>query len=227
MSKVVLFGCGRGADVAYRYIRGDTQHEISAFTVDEAFRKSDTFHGLPLVPFGSVEERYPPSDYKMFVLLGYQNMNRLRASKYQEAKDKGYQFISYVNSNIYCLEEIDIGENCFIMENQTINLDVKIGNNVVMWSSNHIGDRTIIEDHVWISSHVAVAGDVRIKEYSFIGVNVGISNNICISPKTFIGGGVFIAQDTKEGGVYALPNTKSIADNSTAFMRVLEATNRL
>ena len=227
MSKVVLFGCGRGADVAYRYIKGDTQHEISAFTVDDAFRKSDTFHGLPLVPFETVEKKYPPSDYNMFILLGYQNMNRLRGSKYQKAREKGYQFISYVSSEVYSLEELDIGENCFIMENQSINLDVKIGNNVVMWSSNHIGDCTIIEDHVWISSHVTVAGDVRIKEYSFIGVNVGISNNITISPKTFIGGGVFLTQDTKEGGVYALPIAKCIADDSSTFMKVLEATKKL
>ena len=227
MSKVVLFGCGRGAEVAYRYIKRDTQHEIIGFTVDEAFRKSDTFHDLPLVPFETVEKKYPPSDYKMFILLGYQNMNRLRASKYKAAKAKGYEFISYVNSNVYSLEEFDIGENCFIMENQSINLDVKIGNNVVMWSCNHIGDNTVIDNHVWFSSHVTVAGDVKIKEYSFMGVNVGISNNVTIAPNTFIGGGVFITHDTKEAGVYCLPKTKCIADDSAAFMRILEATNKL
>lgn len=227
MSKVILFGCGRGAEVAYRYLKRDTQHEIIAFTVDEAFLESDTFHGLPVVPFDKVEKKFPPSGYKMFVLLGYQDMNRLRASKYLQAKEKGYQFISYVNSTVYSLEELDIGENCFIMENQSINLDVKIGNNVVMWSCNQIGDCTIIEDHVWISSHVTIAENVKVKEYSFVGVNVGISNNVIISPKTFIGGGVFVAQDTHEGGVYALPKAECIANDSATFMRVLEAIEKL
>lgn len=227
MSKVILFGCGRGAEVAYRYIERDTQHEIIGFTVDEAFCKSDTFYGLPLVPFERVEKKFPPPEYKMFVLLGYQDMNRLRASKYLQAKKKGYQFISYINSTVYSLEELNIGENCFIMENQSISLDVKIGNNVVMWSCNQIGDFTIIEDHVWISSHITVADHVKIKECSFIGINVGISNNVTIAPKTFIGGGLFVAQNTKEGGVYALPIAKCIADDSSTFMKVLEATKKL
>ncbi|TAL71961.1 MAG: acetyltransferase [Bacteroidetes bacterium] len=227
MSKVILFGCGRGADVAYRYLKRDSEHEIYGFAVDEAFRKSDTFHGLPLVPFENVENYFPPSEYKMFILIGYQDMNRLRATKYLQAKNKGYQFISYINSKAYSIEDLEVGENCFIMENQSINLDVKIGNNVVMWSCNHIGDCSVIEDHVWISSHVSVAGNVTIKEYSFIGVNVSISNNIIISPKTFIGAGAVIAQNTIEGGVYVQPDAKCIFQDSAMFMKVLEASGKL
>lgn len=227
MSKVILFGCGRGADVAYRYLTRDTQHEIAGFTVDAAFRKSETFHGLPVVPFESVEKHFSPSEYKMLILLGYQNMNRLRASKYLYAKEKGYQFISYINSRAYSLEDFHVGENCFILENQSINLDVKIGNNVVMWSCNHLGDYSVIEDHVWISSHVAVAGNATIKEYSFVGVNASILNNVIIAPKTFVGAGVSIAQNTKEGGVYTQPDAKCIFPDSTMFMKVLEASGKL
>jgi hypothetical protein len=36
VSKLVLFGTGRGADVAYRFLAADSDHEIMAFTVDEA-----------------------------------------------------------------------------------------------------------------------------------------------------------------------------------------------
>jgi sugar O-acyltransferase (sialic acid O-acetyltransferase NeuD family) len=227
MSKVILFGCGKGADVAHRYLRHDTQHEISGFTVDEAFHKADTFHGLPVVPFETVEKYFPPNEYKMFILIGYQDMNHLRANKYFQAKNKGYEFISYVNSKVFSLEDLVVGENCFIVENQCINLDVKIGNNVVMWSCNHIGDRSIIEDHVWFSSHISVAGDVSIKEYSFIGINATISNNVIVAPKTFIGAGAFIAQNTIEGGVYTQPDAKCIFKDSRSFMKVLEASGKL
>lgn len=74
----------------------------------------------------------------MLVLLSYQGMNSLRRQKYLEAKAKGYGFISYVNSHFYRAEELSVGENCFILDNQSISLDVKIGYNVAMWSSNHI-----------------------------------------------------------------------------------------
>jgi sugar O-acyltransferase (sialic acid O-acetyltransferase NeuD family) len=227
MSNVIIFGCGKGADVAYRYLTHDTGHKISGFTVDEAFRKSDTFHGLPVVPFETVETFFPPSEYRMLILIGYQEMNELRAKKYFQGKEKGYGFISYVSSKTYSVEELAIGENCFIMENQCINLDVKIGNNVVMWSCNHIGDRSIIEDHVWISSHASVAGDVTVKEYSFVGVNASISNNVVIAPKTFIGAAAFIAQNTIDGGVYTHPDAKCIFRDSKSFMKVLEASGKL
>src|SRR5258705_7458732 len=101
----------------------------------------------------------------MFVPLGFQQMNRLRASKYLDAKAKGYRFVSYVNSRHYSLEGLTVGENCLILDNQIFNLDVSIGDNVTLWSGNHIGDRTVIGSHVWISSHVTLSGDVRVGDY--------------------------------------------------------------
>src|SRR5258708_21815072 len=144
VSKVILFGTGRGADVAFRFLKRDSEHEVCAFSTDLEYIGKDIFHDLPVVAFESVEQRFPPDQYKMLVLLGYQGMNGLRAEKYLAAKAKGYGFISYVNSQFYRAEDLDIGENCFILDNQSISLDVQIGNNVVMWSSNHLGDLTTI-----------------------------------------------------------------------------------
>ncbi len=31
MAKVVIFGCGKGADTAFRYLSLDSEHEICAF----------------------------------------------------------------------------------------------------------------------------------------------------------------------------------------------------
>ena len=133
------------------------------FHPDRQFITRDTFHDLPVVAFENVEQRFPPDEHKMLVLLGYQRMNALRAEKYLAAKRKGYSFVSYVNSNFYRAEDLAVGENCFILDNQSISLDVKIGNNVVMWSSNHIGDMTIIGDHVWLASHVTIAAEVEVE----------------------------------------------------------------
>jgi len=144
MSKVILFGTGRGADVAFRFLTRDSDHEVCGFAADKKHLDRDTFHGLPAVEFETVEQRFPPDRYKMLVLLGYQGMNGLRAEKYRAAKAKGYGCISYVNSHFYRAEDLDIGENCFILDNQSISLDVKIGNNVVVAAQSgvmhHISD---------------------------------------------------------------------------------------
>ncbi len=51
MSKVVLFGTGRGADVAYRFLKRDSDHEVCGFSTDLRYIERDTFHDLSVVAF--------------------------------------------------------------------------------------------------------------------------------------------------------------------------------
>jgi acetyltransferase-like isoleucine patch superfamily enzyme len=227
VSKLVLFGLGRGADVAYRFLCRDTEHEIAAFAVDGKYIDRATFHGKPVVPWEDVELHYPPDDYRALVLIGYQRMNDLRRRKYLEAKAKGYVLESYVASNVFRVEDLCVGENCFILDNQSISLDVTIGNNVVMWSSNHIGDLSTIADHAWVSSHVTVAGNVRIGERAFLGIGATISNGITVADATFIGADVLVTDDTRPGSVHVAGRPGDVTVDSGTFMRIMMAKHRL
>ena len=227
MSKVILFGTGRGADVAHRFLARDSDHQVCGFTLDRAHITRDAFHDLPVVPFEEVEEKFPPSDYKMLIVLGYQRMNVLRAEKYLAAKARGYGFISYVNSAFYRAEELDVGENCFILDNQSISLDVKIGNNVIMWSSNHIGDLSSIGDHCWVASHVTLAAGVNALPYCFLGVGATISGNVILGQSTFVGAHAFVASDTEANSVRLAPEAEKVDIDSRALMRVMSAKGKL
>lgn len=221
MAKVIIFGCGMGADTAFRYLSRDTQHGICGFTVDAPFLTRETLHGLPVVDYASVTERFSPDEYHMFIPLGFQRMNRLRAQKYLDAKGKGYRFISYVHSEAYSLEPPMIGENCFILDHQIFNLDVRIGNNVTIWSGSHIGDRTIVGDHVWISSHVTISGDVTIGDRSFLGVNSSVSNHVRLGSGTFVGAQTLVSKDTEDGAVLVAPGATVVLLDSEKFLSML------
>ena len=78
MSKLVLYGEGNYAEQAFYYFTNDSEYEIVAFTADEAFISKKELLGLAVIPFEQIEDRYPPNEYKMFVAIGYQNLNRLR-----------------------------------------------------------------------------------------------------------------------------------------------------
>jgi sugar O-acyltransferase (sialic acid O-acetyltransferase NeuD family) len=226
VSKIILFGSGRGADVAFRFLARDSEHEICGFATERKYLDRESLHDLPVVPFEEVEERFPPGKYKMLALLGYQRMNCLRAEKYLAAKAKGYQFISYVNSHFYRAEDLDIGENCFILDNQSISLDVKIGNNVVMWSSNHVGDLSTIGDHSWLASHVTVAAEVKVEPYCFLGIGATIGNKLTLGQRTFVGANALVASDTTENSVH-LASPERIDLDSRAFMRVMMSRGKL
>jgi sugar O-acyltransferase (sialic acid O-acetyltransferase NeuD family) len=221
MSKVILFGAGRGAYVAHRYLTNENKHEIRGFTVDERYMQGDTYMDLPLVPFETVQQHFPPSEYKMFTLLSYDDMNGLRMNKYLQGKEKGYDFISCVSPSVHSPEALRVGENCFIMENQTINLDVTIGNNVVMWSGNHVGDNTVVEDHAWFCSHVCIGGDCTVGSRTFLGNNCTISNNVNIGARCYIGPNALIGSHVEAGGVYVVPPTERAALDSDRFMQLV------
>jgi sugar O-acyltransferase (sialic acid O-acetyltransferase NeuD family) len=226
MSRIVLFGSGRGAAVAHRFLKGDTDHEVVAFTVDADRLGAKEHRGLPVVAFEEVERRFPPESVLMLILLGYQQMNGLRKQKYDAAKAKGYKLASYVASDIFRVEPIRVGENCFIMDNQSISLDVTIGNNVVMWSSNHIGDATTIGDHAWISSHVTVAASAQIEERAFLGIGATVTNGVTIGREAFIGANVMVTASTEPESVHLLGQGK-VDVASAPFMRMMIAEKKL
>jgi sugar O-acyltransferase (sialic acid O-acetyltransferase NeuD family) len=203
VAKIVIFGAGDIAKLARSYFERDSEHEVVAFTVDTAYRKSESFLGLPLVPFEDLVRLFPPSSHSVFVAVSYAKMNTIRAEKYMQAKAMGYTLPSYVSSRCSYLSDEPPGENCFILEDNTVQPFVKIGDNVTLWSGNHIGHDSIIGDHCFISSHVVISGHVHVHPYCFIGVNATLRNNINVAAHTLIGAGAIIMQDTVEKGVYA------------------------
>ena len=202
MANVVIFGAGDIAKLAHFYFSRDSEHRVVGFTVDAAFRREPTMADLPLVDFETVERHFPPAECQMFIALSYADMNQLRARKYGEAKARGYSLASYVSSRCTNLAEHSFGDNCFILEDNTIQPFVRIGSNVTLWSGNHVGHDSVIEDHVFVSSHVVISGHVRVGAYSFLGVNATIRNGISIAPHTLIGGGAVVMADTEERGAY-------------------------
>lgn len=222
MSQVVIFGTGRGADVATRYFRADSPHEIVAYTVDDAYADRKEFMGRPVIPFSRVGEEAPPAECHMFLPLGFQAMNAFRAEKYTAAKAKGYSLESYVSSRIMAWEMPKVGENCFILDGNVFDLDVRVGNDVVLWSANHIGDLCVIEDHVWISSHAALAGEVTVGSQSFLGVNATVSNHVRIGPRSYIGANTLIAKDTPPDSVYVTRGTGQVERiDSLRFLQMI------
>lgn len=101
---------------------------------------------------------------------------------------------------------------------------MKIGNNVILWSGNHIGHHSVIKDHCFISSHVVISGFVEVGEYCFLGVNATIANNIRIAKDCLIGAGVTILKDTEEGKVYG--STMPEPKNYSSFAYFGEEQNR-
>ena len=206
--EIVVFGAGDIARLARHYFTRDSEHTVVAFTVDGSYRTADRFLDLPLIDFEHVTDRFPPDRYGMFVAMSYAKMNHVRAEKYQRARTLGYQLVSYVSSKCTWLTDEPHGDNCFILEDNTIQPFVSIGNDVTLWSGNHIGHDSTIGDHCFVTSHVVVSGNVRVGAHCFIGVNATLRNSITIAPETLIGAGAIIMADTKPQSAFVAGGTE-------------------
>src|SRR5262245_55999388 len=202
MAKLVIFGASDIARLAHFYFSTDSEHEVVAFAVDAEYRQADTFLGLPLLPLDAVPAAYPPADYKMFVAISYAQVNRLRAAKYAQMKALGYELVSYISSRCTYLATDPPGDNCFILEDNTVQPFVRIGSDVTLWSGNHIGHDATIGDHCFVSSHVVISGHVTIEQGCFLGVNATLRNGITIGEFSVIGAGALIMKDTRPQTVH-------------------------
>jgi sugar O-acyltransferase (sialic acid O-acetyltransferase NeuD family) len=214
VSEIVLFGLGDFARLARIYLAEDSEHAVVAFTANERFIQSGELDGLPVVPFESLSETHPPERYSMFVAIGFTGVNQARREVYEQCGDLGYELISYVNSRATYWGELELGANCFVFEENVIQPNVRIGNNVILWSGNHIGHDSTIEDHVFIASHAVISGNVTIGESSFVGVNATFRDGIRVAPRSVIGAGALIMKDTSEGAVYSVRGTEPLEKKS-------------
>ena len=200
--KLVILGDGAFAEVAYEYFTHDSNYEVVGFSVESAYLQRESLFGLPVVPFESITSHFPADGVEFYAAVVYSQLNRLRTRLYEAAKRKGYRPASYISTKAFVWSNVRMGEHCFIFEDNTVQPFVTIGDNVVLWSGNHIGHHGTIEDHCFVSSHVVVAGSARIGRASFLGVNASIANEVQIGADNWIGPGVTITADTPEKAMY-------------------------
>jgi sugar O-acyltransferase (sialic acid O-acetyltransferase NeuD family) len=209
MSDVVIFGTGDYGRIAHRYLERDSPHDVTAFTVDrEYMEEGETLNGLPVVPFEELADRHPPGEVSLLVAAGFSKVNEVRARIYGECKDRGYECITYKSSEAMVWPDVPVGKNTFIFEANVVQPGVTVGENVVLWSGNHIGHDSVIDDHCFIASHVVVSGNCRIGHHSFVGVNATFRDGVTVAPRCVIGAGALIMRDTQEGEVYSPARTK-------------------
>ena len=198
--KLIIFGLGETADIAYEYFKYDSDYEVIGFTAEDEFITQNEYQNLHVIPFNEVTLKYTPEEVYFFVAISFTQLNRIREKCFNLVKQKGYKCANYISSRAFVWHNVEIGENVMIFENNVIQHKVKIGNGVILWSGNHIGHQSIIEDFVYIASHVVISGFCKIGSHSFIGVNATFNDNISIAADTIVGSGSLVVKNFEEMG---------------------------
>ena len=220
--KLIILGDSAFAEVAYECFTHDSEYEVVGFAVEAAYIKKDELFGLPIIPFEQIEDHFNPGAVEFYAALVYSELNRLRTRLYQMAKTKGYRPASYISSRAFVWHNVELGEHCFIFEDNTVQPFVKVGNNVVIWSGNHIGHHSIVQDNCFIASHAVVSGFCDIGRNTFIGVNATLANNVSIGEDNWIGIGVTIVRSTESNQLFKGVQPEHAKISALRFFKVKE-----
>jgi len=204
MAKVIIFGIRDLAELAHFYLTNDSEHVVVAFSVNREYLPEATlFKGLPVIAFEEIEKKLPPKRYSFFAPMTHKGMNKERERIYNAIKIKGYDLISYISSKATVFNNLIVGDNCFILEDNTIQPFVTIGSDTILWSGNHIGHHSKIRDHVFITSHVVISGNCLIEPNCFIGINSALKESTILGEATFVAMNTSITQNTEQYSVYS------------------------
>jgi UDP-3-O-[3-hydroxymyristoyl] glucosamine N-acyltransferase len=204
MKKIIIIGDNEFAEIASVYFAKDYAYQTAAFAVERAFLSKSSLLGIPIVAFEDLPSLFSVEEYSVFAAPVYTQLNRLRQRMCAQCSQWGYPLLSYVSPHSFVWENVSIGENTFIFENNVIQYNARIGNNVILWSGNHIGHSAVIGDNCFIASHVVVAGYTKIGENCFLGVNSCLGNNISFPKDSILAAGAVATKSFDcPGGIYA------------------------
>ena len=219
--KLVIVGDSAFAEIAGEYFACDSRYEVAAFAVEQAYLQREELMGRPVVALETLPERYPRETHDVYVAIVYSQLNRLRTRLMCTARAAGYALASYVSPRAFVWRNVQLGEHCFIFEDNVVQPFVTIGDNVVLWSGNHIGHHSRIGNNVFFSSHRSTVGLLRGRRQLLPGASTpSVGNNVKIGKDCWIGPGVVLAKDTKEGEIYRAPELQVTKVGALRFFKV-------
>lgn len=191
---LAIFGGGAQAEVAEFYF-GTVGRRVECFVVDDDYVAACSRR--PVIGLSQAVKTLPPRAFDFHVAVGYSKLNRVREAKCAELAALGYELASFVSP----AAEVHgaVGRNCFILEHNTVQPFVRIGEGVVLWSGNHIGHHSEIGDYAFLTSHVVVSGGCRVGRRSFIGVNSTLRDKVSVGEACVVGAGSLVLKDVADG----------------------------
>lgn len=215
--KVVIFGNGKFASLAWYCLTHDSPYEVAGFTVDADYVGEGRLHGLPVVDFGNIDRFFPPEAHAILVHVGGADMNVLRTARSDEARSKGYELARYISSRAIVWPDLQVGVNSVIYEGAIVQPFATIGDNVIVRSGVHISHHVAIADHCFIAAGACFGGGVSVGRHSFVGLNATIRDGITVAEHCLIGAGAVVTANTEPDGVYVGIPARRVSTLMRAF----------
>lgn len=224
MKEIIIVGDNEFAEIASVYFAKDYGFKTVAFAVEHDYKSRNEILDIPVVDYEKLIELFPPKNgFGFFAAPVYTQLNRLRTRFYLQCKGWGYKPLTYISPHAFVWENVKIGENSFVFEDNTLQYNAAIGNNVILWSGNHVGHSAVIDDNCFVSSHVVISGYTHVGKNCFLGVNSTLGNNLIFPHDSILAAGAVLTKNMDEPGrIYAGNPAKTVKKTSYEYFGISE-----
>ena len=220
--RVVIVGTGEWAAIAFEYFSYDTPHEILAFSAEQPFVTSETYCGLPVVPFEEIANVFPTTSTRFFVAVSLVKLNRVRRRLYHAVKAAGFSCISYVSSQAAVAPDVEIGENTFVQEHVSLQYGATIGDDVYLGSGMCVGYRSMMEADSFSSANATVGDFCTVGRGSFVGAGSCVADGCSVAEDCILGAGAVLMKDSVARQVYLGNPARPLGHDSFETFGVIE-----
>ena len=154
MQKVVIFGARDLAQVACAVLESDDRFTVAAFTVHEAHMTARQVSAYDVVPFESIEERFPLGPFS----IG-ENSFVLEASVIQPFVTIGHNVVIWSGSHLG--HHMTIGNDCFLSSHVVAGARPAIGEGCFIGLNATIRDGVTVAPHCVIGAGTLIMRDTR------------------------------------------------------------------
>ena len=182
----MIVGLSKTATHVLSFVRRYGLYDVVGFAVNEQYKKTDKFLGLPVYTLENLREEIGIEHFSVFVAMLWNHLNRDRRDVYEYCKSKGYVMANIISPYALLRSPID-GDNCWIHDYVVVQQETRIGSDIAMMSGTLIGANANVGSHCFFGAHSLLAGGCSIGEQSFVGINSIVFDDTHVGKKCIIG----------------------------------------
>lgn len=183
---LIIVGTSTNGRHAFEFVQMYGLYNVIGFAVNGRYKTSESFCGLPVYALEDLPKENL-GDFKIFIALLWNHLNRDRRNLFEYCHDMGFAFANLISPNAIIRESSRIGQNCWIHDFSIIQNNAVVGDNVAIMAYALIGADTIVGNHCFFGARSLLGGGSKIGEQSFVGLNATIFDDTEIGDKCIVG----------------------------------------
>ena len=201
MDNLIIIGLSSTARHVYSFVTYHKLFNVIGFAVNEEYRNTDTFEGLPVYGLEKLKD-ISLGEYSVFISLLWNRLNGDRQRLYDYCKSEGFKMANLI-SPLAVLRSPITGDNCWIHDFVVVQNNSTIESDVAIMGGSLIGANTHIGAHCFFGAQTVFGGGSTIGERSFVGIKATIFDGTTIGKKCIIGACAAVKRNMPDFSKYA------------------------